>query len=106
MRRYFDPDADYREDYDGPPVEQRAQRRFSKRFATPGVSNETGDPAIDDSAIEDGEIGGAVEADLTPTEIDKGHVVLRELLVRNFEVMWQKGQVQWLKYPKKPNMKR
>ena len=98
MRRYDDPDADHREDYDGPPVEQRAQRRFSKRFATAvcGI----------DPVVEEVEIGGTVEADLTPTEIDKGHVVLRELLVRNFEVMWQKGQVQWLKYPKKPKVRK
>ena len=101
MRRYFDPDADYREDYDGPPVEQRARRRFSKRFTTAEVSNHAGgiDPPVEI------EIGGAVEADMTPTEIDKGHVVLRELLVRNFEVMWDKGQVQWLKYPKKPKVR-
>jgi hypothetical protein len=98
MRRYCDPDADYREDYDGPPVEQRAQRRFSKRFATAGISNQTGEI---DPVVEDDEIGGAVEADLTPTEIDTGHVALRELLVKNFEVRWQKGQVQWLKYPKR-----
>jgi hypothetical protein len=97
MRRYCDPDSEYREDYDGPPVEQRALRKFSKRFATAEILNQAGgiDPAVEDS-----EIGGVVEADLTPTEIDHGHVALRELLVKIFEVLWQKGQVQWLKYPK------
>ena len=105
--RYDDPDAEHREDWDGPPIEQRANRRFQKRFMTKdglAVVNSTGgDLAAEVEPQEICQIGGIVVPDTTPTEIDKGHAALREDFVRNFEILWGKKQVQWLKYPKKPN---
>lgn len=91
---YDDPDADHREDWDGPPVQQRAQRRFEQRLMAGGEASWAAlSPAIEE------EFGGIVAPDLTPTEVEMGHVPLREALVRNFEIMWKKKQVQWLKYP-------
>jgi hypothetical protein len=92
---YTDPDAEHREDWDGPPVTQRAQRRFERRLMRGGEGSL--DCALS-PAIEE-EFGGIVAPDLTPTEVEMGHVPLREALVRNFEVLWKKKQVHWLKYP-------
>jgi hypothetical protein len=99
LNRYADPDADYREDFDGPPVEERALRRFQKRFMEKNASISTGVKGVEAQEVE--LAGGVVVQDLTPTEIDNDHVALREGLVRNFEVLWNKRQVQWLKYPKR-----
>jgi hypothetical protein len=33
------------------------------------------------------------------------HIVLRELLIRNFSLRYQKGQVRWLEYPDRKKMK-
>jgi hypothetical protein len=102
LNRYADPDADHREDYDGPPVEERANRRFNKKFME---RNNAALIATSVEGIEAQELvtaGGVVVQDLTPTEVDagpSGHVALRENLVRNFGVLWKKRQVQWLKYP-------
>ena len=108
--RYDDPDAEHRADYDGPPIEQRAQsRRFQKRFMTTQDGQALlalatgGDPSAD---VEPHEvfIGGYAVQDTTTTEIDRGplgHAALREALVRNFEILWEQKKVQWLKYPKK-----
>ncbi len=76
-------------------MEQRAHRRFQKRLMMGGEAACSGDvpPAVEE------EFGGLVVPDLTPTEVEMGHVPLREALVRNFEILWQKKQVQWLKYP-------
>lgn len=103
-RRYADPDADHREDYDGPPVLERAERRFKSRFMGSVASVSTG---ADGLGIEPQQITvapGVVVQDLTPTETDSGpsgHVALRNALIQNFSVLWAKREVQWLKYPKK-----
>ncbi len=84
----------HREDWDGPPVQQRANRRFEQRLMKSGEQSLCAlSPAIEE------EFGGIVAPDLTPTEVEMGHVPLREALVRNFEILWKKKQVQWLKYP-------
>ncbi len=101
LNRYADPDAEHREDYDGPPVNERAQRKFQRRFMESNVaSKSTGVEAVEVEAQEITLAGGVVVQDLTPTEIDSGHLALREGLVRNFDVLWRKRQVHWLKYPK------
>jgi hypothetical protein len=99
LYRYADPDADHREDYDGPPVNERAQRRFHKRFMESNVAS-TGVEGVEAEAQEITLAGGVVVQDLTPTEIDSGHFALREGLVQNFDVLWKKRKVHWLKYPK------
>jgi hypothetical protein len=111
-RRYSDPDAERREDFDGPPVQQRAERRFRKRFLIPGIANAANGnddpaPAIEpEMADPAAETGVVAIPDLTPTELDDGHVPLREALVNHFHILWKKKKVQWLKYPNrrvKPN---
>ena len=99
--RYKDPDAERREDWDGPPVVLRAQRRFQKRLMNGGEAAMCGDvpPAIEE------EFGGAAVPDLTETLVEGGHVPLREALVRNFEILWKKKEVQWLKYPDRKKQK-
>jgi hypothetical protein len=104
LNRYADPDADHREDFDGPPVQQRAAaRRFKSRFMGSAASLSTG---VNGLGIETQEISiapGVVVPDLTPTETDigpLGHVALRNGLIQNFSVLWAKREVQWLKYPK------
>jgi hypothetical protein len=98
LHRYRDPDADHREDFDGPPVEKRAQRRFNKRFSktTDEVGPHVVQPAIEH---EEGGEGGLAFPDRMPTEVETGHVPLREALIRNFSVMWNSKKVEWLKYP-------
>ena len=108
--RYSDPDAERRDDFDGPPVEQRAERRFRKRFLKQGIAsaaigNDNPPPAIDPEMADSAETGVVAIPDLTPTELDDGHVPLREALVNHFNHLWKKKKVQWLKYPnrRKPN---
>ncbi len=105
LNRYADPDAEHREDYDGPPVKERAERRFQKKFA----SSASGYTVVDGVEVEvqahEYTLAGEIVAqDITPTEIEPSHLALREGLVRNFDVLWKKKQVQWLKYP--PQTKR
>ena len=105
--RYSDPDAERRDDFDGPPVEHRAERRFRKRFLKQGIASAAigihdPPPAIEPETAETGVVA---IPDLTPTELDDGHVPLREALVNHFNHLWKKKKVQWLKYPnrRKPN---
>jgi hypothetical protein len=37
--------------------------------------------------------------DTSPTEFTDGHIVLRESLIRHFQVRYERGEVHWLKYP-------
>jgi hypothetical protein len=108
--RYSDPDAERRDDFDGPPVEQRAERRFRQRFLKKGIAsaalgNFDPPPAIEPEMANSAETGVVAIPDLTPTELDEGHVPLREALVNHFNHLWKKKKVQWLKYPnkRKPN---
>ena len=59
LHRYRDPDADHREDFDGPPVEKRAQRRFNKRFSktTDEVGPHVVQPAIEHEEGGEGGLG-------------------------------------------------
>jgi hypothetical protein len=68
-------------------------RRFNKRFAGRITADETELPP-------DAELSGIVAQDLVPTEVEMEHVPFREALIRNFEILWAKRQVEWLKYPK------
>jgi hypothetical protein len=103
LNRYADPDAEHREDYDGPPVKERAERRFQKKFAA-SASRYTFVDGVEVEAQEVTLAGEIVAQDLTPTEVEPSHLALREGLVRNFDVLWKKRQVHWLKYP--PQTKR
>jgi hypothetical protein len=73
-------------------------RRFNKRFAGHITLDET-----DNVIIRDEEFSGIVAPDCVPTEVELEHVPFREALVRNFEVLWAKRLVEWLKYPKLRN---
>jgi len=102
---YADPDAEHREDYDGPPIAERAaaRRRFqSRRLGAAGaaIADDGAAPPIEDDA-EAGAGFSIIPLDYTPTEIDSAHIPLREALVKNFEVLWLMKRVQWLKYPKR-----
>jgi cation transport regulator ChaC len=70
-------------------------RRFNKRFAGRITADET-----DNVLPPDAELSGIVAQDLVPTEVELEHVPFREALIRNFEILWAKRQVEWLKYPK------
>ena len=98
-RRYRDPDADHRVDFDGPPVAQRAQRRFQQHLMVcAGIE----DGAAAGEGVEDEQLDGGIPYyDATPTEVELEHVPLREALILNFEVLWRQKKVQWLKYPKR-----
>ena len=102
---YADPDAERREDYDGPPIEERAaaRRLFQRRrlgVAGAAIADDGVPPPIEDDA-EAGAGFSIIPLDYTPTEIDSAHIPLREALVKNFEVLWLMKRVQWLKYPKR-----
>ena len=100
MHRYRDPDAEHRADWDGPPVEQRAERRFQKRFLSKGIAAAANGKDDPPPAIEENRENGVIAIpDLTPTELEDGHVPLREALVNHFHHLWRKKKVQWLKYP-------
>ena len=71
-------------------------RRFNKRYAGHIAVDETGNVLPPDDA----ELSGIVAPDLVPTEVESEHVPFREALIRNFEILWAKRQVEWLKYPK------
>jgi hypothetical protein len=73
-------------------------RRFNKRFAGK-VALETDNVPI----TRDEELGGIVAPDMVITEVELEHVPFREALIRNFEILWAKRQVEWLKYPKLRN---
>jgi hypothetical protein len=49
---------------------------------------------------DDEELCGIVAPDLVLTEVEREHVPFREALVKNFEILWSKRLVEWLKYPK------
>ncbi len=36
---------------------------------------------------------------MAPTELTDGHIVLREKLVKQFEVRYKRDEVHWLHYP-------
>ena len=74
-------------------------RRFNKRFAGSITVNETETNVL----TRDEELSGLVAPDLVITEVELEHVPFREALVRNFEILWSKKLVEWLKYPKLRN---
>jgi hypothetical protein len=76
-------------------------RRFNKRFAGNITVDEIDNVLTRENVLTcDEEPGGIVAPDLVPTEVELEHVPLREALIRNFEILWAKRQVEWLKYPK------
>jgi hypothetical protein len=70
-------------------------RRFNKRFAGNITVDET-----DNVLTRDEELCGIVAPDCVITEVESEHVPFREALIRNFEILWAKRMVEWLKYPK------
>jgi hypothetical protein len=73
-------------------------RRFNKRFAGSITVDETYNVLTRDE-----ELSGLVAPDLVITEVELEHAPFREALIRNFEILWSKRLVEWLKYPKLRN---
>ena len=86
---------DRRDDFDGPPIEARSKRRMRARhFGTSDAYDNGGAQGHEPEA----EVG---TGDLSYTERTDGHLLLREDLVRQFEIRYKKEEVHWLKYPLK-----
>ena len=94
---FEDPDLDRRDDFDGPPIEMRSKRRMRGRYfgRNQNVIDEDGVALGHESEQEPGVI------DTTPTEVSSQHLELREGLVKQFQVRYEKDQVHWFHYPKK-----
>jgi hypothetical protein len=76
-------------------------RRFNKRFAGNITVDEIDNVLTRENVpTRDEELGGIVAPDLVITEVELEHVPFREALIRNFEILWTKRLVEWLKYPK------
>jgi hypothetical protein len=72
-------------------------RHFQKPGTVPRNDDETADPGHELETE-------AGVADLTPTEVTDEHISLREGLIKQFEIRYQRNEVKWLKHPvKKPN---
>jgi hypothetical protein len=102
--QYEDPDLDHRADFDGPPVELRSTRRMQSRYFGRRSKDGSGDlPNLNPHAQEqedDFEEGGEVGViDRTPTETSSEHFELRESLVKQFAIRYDKSLVHWLHYP-------
>lgn len=69
---FEDPDAEFRSDFDGPPIEARSMRRMRARRFPNGVADE--EVNEDPSHEVENEVG---VADATPTEFTSEHIQLR-----------------------------
>jgi hypothetical protein len=99
-----DPDSEQREDFDGPPIELRANRRMQARFFQ---RNSTGD--LVDAAVDGPGIDPSHEVEDEPgvhdnsvTELQDEHIDLRERLVKQFEIRYKRNEVKWLNFPRRP----
>ncbi len=105
---FEDPDADHREDFDGPPIEDRARRRMQARYFSRNAGAEVANPVDGGPAVEDGaeardpDLGHEDEAgvfDGVAAEVTPEHNLLVLKLVKQFQIRYDKGEVKWLKFP-------
>jgi hypothetical protein len=102
---FQDPDLEHREDFDGPPIEMRSKRRMHHRYFGRNAGraeDEDGVPVGHESDLEENEPG---TTDRTKTIFTDEHLVLREGLIKQFEIRYKKNLVHWLHYPKKSKNK-
>jgi hypothetical protein len=96
-----DPDSEHRDDFDGPPIELRANRRMRARFFPRNAGGDIVDgaePGLDPSHEVEDEAG---VPDHTATELHDEHIDLRERLVKQFEIRYKRNEVKWLKFPER-----
>jgi hypothetical protein len=104
---FEDPDADHREDYDGPPIQLRANRRMQARYfqqnSAAAADPVDGGPAVEDGAeARDPDLGHEDEAgvfDGVAAEVTPEHNLLILKLVKQFQIRYDRGEVKWLKFP-------
>jgi hypothetical protein len=102
---FQDPDLEHREDFDGPPIEMRSKRRMHHRYFGRNAGraeDEDGVPVGHESDLEENEPG---TTDRTKTIFTDEHLVLREGLIKQFEIRYKKNLLHWLHYPKKSKNK-
>ena len=72
----------------------------SRYFGRPtGGARDDGECYDPSQELEHEDAAGVI--DQTPTEVHDAHLDLRERLVKQFEIRFQRNQVQWLKFPGK-----
>jgi hypothetical protein len=76
----------------------RSKRRLRQRYVGRANDAEIVDPVHE---VENEHENAAGVLDTTHTETTDGHIALREKLIKQFEVRYQRNEVHWLHYPQK-----